>query len=195
MAQATSEAMTFLKIVTETYDVVASNPPYTDSAALGSEMHNFVEKNYKSPYNCTTNLYACFIRRNMLFANPNGFIAMIHPHTFMNIDTYKDVRALLLSEGDISCLVDYGLDRVNLFGPGILLDAVWHVTKKTTDNSGNTYYFNITENQQEKHKKGSFEEAVNNAIQGVNNKRITIINPQDFKEIDGMPLCSIFLMD
>ena len=187
MAQATSEAMTFLKIVTETYDVVASNPPYTDSAALGSEMHNFVEKNYKSPYNCTTNLYACFIRRNMLFANPNGFIAMIHPHTFMNIDTYKDVRALLLSEGDISCLVDYGLDRVNLFGPGILLDAVWHVTKKTTDNSGNTYYFNITENQQEKHKKGSFEEAVNNAIQGVNNKRITIINPQDFKEIDGMP--------
>ena len=121
MAQATSEAMTFLKIVTETYDVVASNPPYTDSAALGSEMHNFVEKNYKSPYNCTTNLYACFIRRNMLFANPNGFIAMIHPHTFMNIDTYKDVRALLLSEGDISCLVDYGLDRVNLFGPGILL--------------------------------------------------------------------------
>ena len=187
MAQATSEAMTFLKIVTETYDVVASNPPYTDSAALGSEMHNFVEKNYKSPYNCTTNLYACFIRRNMLFANPNGFIAMIHPHTFMNIDTYKDVRALLLSEGDISCLVDYGLDRVNLFGPGILLDAVWHVTKKTTDNSGNTYYFNITENQQEKYKKGSFEEAVNNAIQGVNNKRITIINPQDFKEIDGMP--------
>lgn len=187
VAQATSEAMTFLKIVTEAYDIVASNPPYTDSAALGAEMHNFVEKNYKTPYNCTTNLYACFIRRNMLFAIKDGFIAMIHPHTFMNIDTFKEVRALLLSEGDISCLVDYGLDRVNLFGPGILLDAVWHVTKKTPDNSGVTYYFNITENQQEKYKKGSFEDAVSKTIQGVTNKRVTIINPQDFKTIDGMP--------
>lgn len=187
VAQATSEAMTFLKIVTETYDIVASNPPYTDSAALGSEMHNFVEKNYKTPYNCTTNLYACFIRRNMLFATKDGFIAMIHPHTFMNIDTFKDVRSLLLTEGDISCLVDYGLDRVNLFGPGILLDAVWHVTKKTLVNSGKTYYFNITDNQQEKYKRESFIKAVDDVISNTFNNRVIEINPQDFKCIDGTP--------
>lgn len=187
MAEAATNALQYLKIVTEQYDVVASNPPYTDSAALGSEMHSFIEDNYKTPYNCTTNLYACFMKKNMDYVCKDGYIAMIHPHTFMNIDTFKDVRRLILSQGDISVLVDYGLDRVNLFGPGILLDAVWHVTKKTNDKVGNAVYFNITDNQQEKYKKGSFEHAINDVLQNKENRRVTTINPQDFRKIDGMP--------
>lgn len=187
LAEAAANAMLYLKIITEKYDIVASNPPYTDSAALGVEMHDFVENNYKQPYNCTTNLYACFIKRNMDYALANGYIAMIHPHTFMNIDTFKDIRRLMLEQGDICQLVDYGLDRVNLFGPGILLDAVWHVTRKGRNNNKETIYFNITENQQEKYKKGSFEKAVSDICDKRENKRVSLINPQDFRGIDGMP--------
>ena len=187
VADETSNAMLYMKIVAEKYDIVVSNPPYTDSAAMGADIHDFIEKNYKTPYNCTTNLYACFIKRNMDYVLQNGYVAMIHPHTFMNIDTFKDVRRLLLSEGDISVLVDYGLDRVNLFGPGILLDAVWHITQKTINRRGRTYYFNITENQQEKYKKDSFEQAVCDVIQNNVNRRVSIIDPQVFKTIAGMP--------
>lgn len=187
-AEATSNALTYLRIVTDKYDIVSSNPPYTDSAAFSNtKLGVFIEENYKRPYNCTTNLYACFIRRNLEFANNNGYVAMIHPHTFMNIDTFKDVRRLLLSKGEISCLVDYGLDRVNLFGPGILLDAVWQVIQKKNPEGLLTYYFNITENQQEKYKKESFEQCVNDVIDGKQNKRVSQINPNVFKDIDGTP--------
>ena len=185
-ASETSDALTYLKIMIGKYDVIASNPPYTDSAALGDIMHNFVEDNYKKPYNCTTNLYACFIKRNFDYINENGYIAMIHPHTFMNIDTFKDVRRLTLDKGNIDILVDYGLDRVNLFGPGILLDAVWHVTKKC-QKSSRTLYFNITENQQEKHKRDSFEQAVYDTVNLVNNNRVYYVSQEVFRNIDGNP--------
>lgn len=187
-AEAASNALTYLRIVTGKYDIVASNPPYTDSAAFSNtKLGVFIEENYKRPYNCTTNLYACFIWRNLEFAINNGYVAMIHPHTFMNIDTFKDIRRLLLSKGEIKCLVDYGLDRVNLFGPGILLDAVWQIIQKQMPEGNPTYYFNITENQQEKYKQGSFEGCVADVISGKQNKRVSKINPLDFKDIEGMP--------
>lgn len=187
-AEAASNALTYLRIVTDKYDIVTSNPPYTDSAAFSNtKLGVFIEENYKKPYNCTTNLYACFIWRNLEFASNNGYVAMIHPHTFMNIDTFKDIRRLLLSKGEIKCLVDYGLDRVNLFGPGILLDAVWQIIQKRNPDENTAYYFNITENQQEKYKQGSFEECVADVISGKQNKRVSKINPLAFKDIEGMP--------
>lgn len=188
-AENTSTALSFLKIVTSRYDVVTSNPPYTDSAAYsGTELGIFIENNYKKPYNCTTNLYACFIKRNINYAINEGFVAMIHPHTFMNIDTFKDIRKLILTQGDLHILVDFGLDRVNLFGPGILLDAVWQIIKVSSNKEkGNVFYFNITENQQEKYKKQSFEKCIEDVLDNKENYRVRIINPQDFRKIDGMP--------
>lgn len=59
----TSEAMDFLQIISQSYDVVVANPPYTDGAAFGKELKAFVEANYKKPYKVNTNLYSCFIKR------------------------------------------------------------------------------------------------------------------------------------
>lgn len=188
IAEAASNALTYLKIITDKYDVVSSNPPYTDSSAYcNTELGNFIEKNYKKPYNCTTNLYACFMKRNLELVYNSGFVAMINPHTFMNIDTFKDLRKVILSFSKIETLVDYGLDRVNLFGPGILLDAVWYVLKKESVKQYNTVYFNITENQQEKFKKESFSQCVKDVIIGKENNRVISVNPISFKDIDGMP--------
>src|SRR5690606_38546009 len=83
-------------------------------------------------------------------------------------------------------LVDYGLDRVNLFGPGILLDATWYVLSKTkSDKAG--LYFNITANQQEKHKQASLENAYNDAINQKKNDRVFSLPQSKLKIIDGWP--------
>jgi hypothetical protein len=41
----------------------------------------------------------------------------------MNLKAFEDIRKYLMEHTPIDLLVDYGLDRVNLFGTGILTDA------------------------------------------------------------------------
>jgi hypothetical protein len=39
----TKDAITFLKIITQKYDVATANPPYTDSADFGPELKKYIE--------------------------------------------------------------------------------------------------------------------------------------------------------
>lgn len=182
----TQDAITFLQILTQKYDVAVANPPYTDSADFGSELKKFIEANYRRPYKFSSNLYAAFIKRCCDLTDETGYVALIHPHTFMFITTFEDVRKYIIEHTHIDMLVDYGLDRVNLFGPGILLDATWYVlSKRKKDESG--LYFNITANQQEKTKQGSLEQAYEDVIHDRSNIRVYLLPQEKLKIIEGWP--------
>jgi hypothetical protein len=182
----TQDAITFLQLLTQKYDVAVANPPYTDSADFGPELKKFVEANYKQPYKFNTNLYAAFIKRCCEITTDDGYVGMIHPHTFMFIKTFEDVRKYLIEHTHIDLMVDYGLDRVNLFGPGILLDATWYVlSKKKKESPG--LYFNITANQQEKAKQASLEKAYEDAVNNRQNDRLYTLPQEKLKIIEGWP--------
>lgn len=182
----TKDAITFLQLLTQKYDVAVANPPYTDSADFGPELKKFVETNYKQPYKFNTNLYAAFIKRCCEITTDDGYVGMIHPHTFMFIKTFEDVRKYVIEHTHIDLMVDYGLDRVNLFGPGILLDATWYVlSKKKKESSG--LYFSITANQQEKAKQASLKQAYEDAINNRSNSRLYTLLQEKLKIIEGWP--------
>jgi hypothetical protein len=182
----TQDAITFLQLLTQKYDVAVANPPYTDSADFGPELKTFVDTNYRQPYKFNTNLYATFIKRCCELTNETGYVALIHPHTFMFIKTFEDVRKYIIEHTHIDIMVDYGLDRVNLFGTGILLDAAWYVlSKKPTGSDG--LYFNITANQQEKAKQLSLEVAYDDVINLRKNERIYSLAQSKLKIIEGWP--------
>lgn len=180
------DAITFLKILTQKYDIAVANPPYTDSGDFGPELKKFIEFNYKQPYKFNTNLYATFIKRCIEITTEDGYVGMIHPHTFMFIKTFEDVRKYLIQKAHIDLMVDYGLDRVNLFGPGILLDATWYVLSKKKKKSGGIY-FNITANQQEKTKQASLEKAYEDVIHKRPNSRVFELPQEKLKIIEGWP--------
>lgn len=182
-----NEAMAFLDIISQDYDVVVANPPYTDSAAFGRELKAFVEENYRRPLKFNINLYACFIKRCCEFAGKNGKVGMIHPHTFMFIKTFEDVREFMLNNTHINVMVDYGLDRVNLFGPGILLDATFYTMDMGGMDKTPGVYFNITAGQQEKFKKDSLEQAFSDFINGQPNDRIYTLPQEKLKGIKSWP--------
>lgn len=183
----TKDAITFLKIITQKYDVATANPPYTDSGNFGPELKIFTDANYAKPFKFNTNLYAAFIKRCFELTNENGKVAMIHPNTFMFIKTFENVREYLLNNSNIEILVDYGLDRVNLFGGDILLDSnCWYVLNKSKE-SKIGLFFNISINQQEKFKKNSFLVAINDTIENTENNRVFKIDPKVFRHIDGIP--------
>ena len=182
----TQDAITFLSILTQKYDVAVANPPYTDSSDFGPELKKFVEANYKQPYKFNTNLYAAFIKRCCEITTDDGYVGMIHPHTFMFIKTFEDVRKYLIKHTHIDLMVDYGLDRVNLFGTGILLDATWYVLSKKPNTTAGLY-FNITANQQERVKKSSFERAYSDIVENKTNDRVYSLPQEKLKIIDGFP--------
>ena len=182
-----SEAKTFLDIISQKYDVVVANPPYTDSADFGKELKAFVEANYKKPYKFNSNLYACFIKRCCELAGMEGKVGMIHPHTFMFIKTFEDVRKFMIEETHINVMVDYGLDRVNLFGPGILLDATFYTLDMNKQEKTDGIYFNITANQQEKYKKGSLAEAYDDYLNNRPNNRVYTLPQSKLKGIKSYP--------
>ena len=182
-----SEAKTFLDIISQKYDVVVANPPYTDSADFGKELKAFVEANYKKTYKFNSNLYACFIKRCCELAGMDGKVGMIHPHTFMFIKTFEDVRKFMIDETHINVMVDYGLDRVNLFGPGILLDATFYTLDMNKQEQAEGIYFNITANQQEKYKKGSLAEAYDDYLNNRPNNRVYTLPQSKLKGIKSYP--------
>ncbi|PTQ77405.1 N-6 DNA methylase [Nitrosomonas oligotropha] len=182
----TRDAITFLELLTTEYDVAMANPPYTDSADFGPELKQFIEDNYKKPYKFHTNLYATFIKRCYEITGSDGKVAMIHPHTFMFIKTFEDVRKFMIDKCHIDAMVDFGLDRVNLFGPGILLDATFYVLSKG-QNDKDGLYFNLTTNLQERFKKGKFFEALNDYVGGISNDRVYTLEQSKLKIIKSWP--------
>lgn len=182
-----NDAMTFLDILTTSFDVAVANPPYTDSSDFGPELKEFAEVNYKKPMKFNINLYACFIKRCCELTDELGKVGMIHPHTFMFIKTFEDVRKFMIENTHINTMVDFGLDRVNLFGPGILLDATFYtLDKKDVENTPGVY-FNITANLQEKYKKGTLEKAYADYCNGQPNDRIYLLPQDKLKAIKSWP--------
>ena len=165
----TKDAITFLKIITQKYDVATANPPYTDSADFGPELKKYIEGNYKKPFAFHTNLYATFIKRCFELTNESGKIAMIHPRTFMFIKTFEDVRKFILEKTHLNVFVDYSLS--NLFG-SIMVDPAFYVMEKNVKTSDNAWFISLdqyTRTPNEKFKKEFTLEALNDYIEGKNN--------------------------
>lgn len=182
----TLDALTYLEILTQKYDVAVANPPYTDSGDFGSELKKFIGKNYSKPYKFHSNLYSTFILRCSEITNNEGYIGMIHPHTFMYTKSYEDVREYIVKSCHISILIDHGQDRINLFPSDVSLDAVYYVLKKNRlDEKG--IYFRITSNAAEREKKELFETNLNNFINNNKSDRVYLLNQDKLKLIDKYP--------
>lgn len=123
----TQDAITFLQLLTQSYDVAVANPPYTPSAEFGDELKEFIEKNYKDPINNYENLYGCFIQRCLEITRENGFIAMITPQTFMFISSFKSLRKMLLESFAIQIFVQFGFGGIFK----VSIDPCFYIIKKS----------------------------------------------------------------
>lgn len=182
----TSDAITFLQILTQKYDVAVANPPYTDSSDFGSELKAFVNDNYKKPYKFNTNLYATFIKRCYELIDEKGKMALIHPLTFMYIKTFEDVRKFIIDKLYINVFVDYGLS--NLFGQ-VMVDPAFYVLEKekTTKTAWFISLDQYTRTPQEKYKKDYCLDSLSDYLEAKKNKHNYSIEQSKLKIINGWP--------
>ncbi len=183
----TQDAITFLELLTKKYDVAVANPPYTDSADFGPELKRFIDANYKQPLKFNANLYATFIKKCHEITTEDGFIAMIHPFSFMFIKTFEDVRKLIIEQSHIDLLVDFGLDRVNLFDGGYASAPTFYILSKSRSDE-KTAFFKLTDGLQEKDKKTVFETSFQDYLLGRPNNRLFQLEQEKLKIISGWPI-------
>ena len=179
----TNDAISFLEIIANKYDVVVANPPYTDSSDFGNELKAFIEENYKKPLKFNSNLYACFIKRCCELAGDDGKVGMIHPLTFMYIKSFDDVRKYILEKHHIDILIELGLGGVF---PNAQVDAVMYVLedKKCLENG---VYINLTKYKNHTNKPQLFAAAYKNSIEGKEDKHVYTLPQSKLKNIKSYP--------
>lgn len=183
----TNDAISFLEIIANKYDVVVANPPYTDSADFGKELKAFVEANYKKPYKFNSNLYACFIKRCCELVGDDGKVGMIHPMTFMYIKSFEDVRKFILDETHIDLFVEYGLS--SLFG-SIMVDPAFYVIDKNIQNKKDSIFISLdqyTRTSEEKNKRAYCLQALSDIVTNSKNKHVYNLPQSKLKGIKSYP--------
>lgn len=151
----TRDAITFLELLTTEYDVATANPPYTDSADFGPDLREFIEDNYKKPYKFHTNLYATFIKRCYDFTGKAGFVAMVHPPTFMYIKTFEDVRKFIIDKTHINFFVEWGY--LGMFNPSARVDSALYILEKSNNQEKDAVFVKLNHLYETKRYEALFE--------------------------------------
>ena len=178
-----SEAKTFLDIISQKYDVVVANPPYTDSADFGKELKAFVEANYKKPYKFNSNLYACFIKRCCELAEMDGKVGMVNPPTFMYIKTFEDTRKFILENTHINLFVEWGY--LGMFASFARVDSAMFILEMHS-NEKNSTFIKLNDLYEMKRKAVLFE-AYDDYLNNRPNNRVYTLPQSKLKGIKSYP--------
>lgn len=179
----TNDAISFLEIIANKYDVVVANPPYTDSADFGKELKAFVEANYKEPYKFNSNLYACFIKRCCELAGENGKVGMVNPPTFMYIKTFEDTRKFILENTHINLFVEWGY--LGMFASFARVDSAMFILEMHS-NEKNSTFIKLNDLYEMKRKAVLFE-AYDDYLNNRPNDRVYTLPQSKLKGIKSYP--------
>jgi hypothetical protein len=137
-------------VLTQKYDVLATNPPYRGSGDLEEGPKAYFQKFYPLS---KTDMFAMFMMTD--FVKPNGLTAMINMNSWMFIQTYEDLRAKLLKEQTILSMAHLGPHAFSTIG-GEIVSTTAFVLWKHYQQGFIATYFKLTEGQGEKEKETDF---------------------------------------
>lgn len=178
-----NDAMTFLDILTTSFDVAVANPPYTDSSDFGPELKVFAEANYKKPMKFNINLYACFIKRCCELTDELGKVGMVNPPTFMYIKTFEDARKYMVEKTHISLFVEWGY--LGMFSPSARVDSAFFVLDKNKSKE-DSLFIKLNDLYEMKRKKVLFD-AYADYCNGQPNDRVYLLPQDKLKAIKSWP--------
>ncbi len=89
------------------FDIVIGNPPYVRVQNLKHEDIDFLTKNYKTPIG-KLDISILFFEKSLDLINENGIISFISSSQWVNTDYGKNLRNLLVEEGYLAKMLDFG---------------------------------------------------------------------------------------
>ncbi|SDY94251.1 Methyltransferase domain-containing protein [Proteiniborus ethanoligenes] len=102
------------RIMSEKYDVVCTNPPYLGRQGMNKKLIEFVDKNYKGS---KQDLFSVFIENGFNFLKLKGFNSMITMHSWMFLDSFKELRRNIVDNYGIYSILHLGYEAFeNIIG-------------------------------------------------------------------------------
>ena len=90
------------EVMSSTYDVVVTNPPYLGSRSMGAQLSKFLQNNYPdSKYD----LFAAFIEKGNSMVKANGFSCMVTMQSWMFLKRFETMRQTILGTKTIANLM------------------------------------------------------------------------------------------
>lgn len=99
---AVAQMLANCKPLIETYDAVIANPPYMGGKNMGKWLSDWVKKSYPD---VKSDLFSCFIERNLRLSEDGGQLGFMTPYVWMFIGSYEKLRTKLIVETTITSLV------------------------------------------------------------------------------------------
>ncbi|WP_251178636.1 BREX-1 system adenine-specific DNA-methyltransferase PglX [Adlercreutzia agrestimuris] len=84
------------------FSVVIANPPYMPVSSMEPWAKKWVEQHYPDE---KSDLFACFVKRNLEFSVDDGQLGFMTPFVWMFISSYERLRRLLIDDSTITSLV------------------------------------------------------------------------------------------
>jgi type I restriction-modification system DNA methylase subunit len=86
------------------FDVVIGNPPYVRPSKMSNNSKQFYWNNYRS-FKAKSDLYSIFMEKGINIANNGGLISYIVPHTWISLESFEEIRRIILEKSNIQDLV------------------------------------------------------------------------------------------
>ena len=93
------------KILSQSYDVVVTNPPYMGAANMSANLSNFVKKNFPD---AKSDLSTAFMEKTLSMCNDNGYMSMINIPVWMFISSYEKLRLSILKNNTYFSMLHLG---------------------------------------------------------------------------------------
>lgn len=95
------------------YDAVVANPPYMGGKGFNEVIKKFVSDEFK---NCKENIFAAFIKRNLLLCGQSGLVAMVTMHNWMFTSRFEKFRLELVGSSTVENLHHLGVGAFEEIG-------------------------------------------------------------------------------
>ncbi|MGB4639318.1 MAG: BREX-1 system adenine-specific DNA-methyltransferase PglX, partial [Caldicoprobacterales bacterium] len=158
------------KIMSEKYDVVCANPPYSGFRKLNDKLKSFIEFNYRD---YKYDLFSVFMVRNINFAKQSGYLGLMTPDVWQFIVSYENLRNLLIDEYYLLNLIQ--LEEGGFKDASVSIST--YIIKKKFENKSSIFI-----RLQESEEKDSQSEKVEYAIRNKTSNKYEI-NIKKFKEL------------
>lgn len=93
------------EVLSTSYDVVVTNPPYMGRKGMNAELTKYVKKHYKDS---SADLYAVFMEVASKSVKDNGFIGLVNQHSWMFLSSFEKLRKKMLDNHQIYSMTHLG---------------------------------------------------------------------------------------
>ncbi len=166
-------------ILAEKYTIVCTNPPYMPNSKMTPKLKKFIEEKYWQYKGDTYDTFFAFIIECIDYCENNGYVGMLTPFVWMSISSYEKLRKYILSNSNISSLVQL---EYNSFESACVPVCAFVLEKDNKTNPGE--YIRLSDFKGIEVQAPKTQEAIKNTNCGY---RFSI-SKQDFNKIPGTPI-------